>query len=321
MELGLGFEDEDFEQNNKAKEPIISYNAKFCYSKWFNDNEEIEKAADKSQIYKFSADSFYYNGDYTQALKKYQLCKGLIINIYCRKISGHHLFKDFLTIRETEKSQTDHLPYELTPVWRDVVESIARCYLNLHQFDKSERIARHLLEKSEYIIFKRQSLTLLYDIQSTRNDDMEDQIETLQSLLQLDCCYAPYWYKLYHLYRKQHELSPPAVSNSKYSYPVKAATCLVRARFLRRALHNQACDIVTERNSKILIEIEKYLEELNITIEIINTIRSWMLSTQQEENEENTLENICENILSGRELEEKWFGWSQNSHQLPEKSS
>ncbi|KAK6188150.1 hypothetical protein SNE40_004397 [Patella caerulea] len=282
MELGLDFEDADFLQNNRIQTSITSYNAKFCYPLWFDDAEEVENSSDKAEVYKFGGDNSFYNKNYPEAIKKYKIC-------------------------------LDHLPNHHTPVWRDIKESMARCYILLNCYHDGLQIANELLESCEYVSLKRQSLSLLLDVQMSGEDNISDQVETLQRLIGLDASYAPHWYKLFLLYKEQSELSVPVESelHCDFSWHSKMVTCLIRTRLLRRALHNQSCEIVKKKNSKILDQIEVDLDKLGVNEETITTIKAWMFEIKQDDSEDNdTSSQTCAELLTGGKFEEKWFGWS-----------
>ncbi|KAK7490418.1 hypothetical protein BaRGS_00018397 [Batillaria attramentaria] len=243
MDLGLDFDDSDFETKQKPRVgPLTSYNARTCSPLWFEKSAGGGDEELLAQRLKFSGDYHYHAENYEAAASKYRQLLGLI--------------------HENNTSMR-----------QDVEESLCRCYMKLRQHTESLQLAKKLVEMMKTEDEARQRQTLILYAQVCRcAGDWKGCVCALEQLAGQQSHYAQFWLQLGQAYHQlefsqacqQQQQREKAQHHSTYRY-ARIVTCYVRARLLLESVLNTVGQMARERNEKTIQEIEKEISQLGVS--------------------------------------------------------
>lgn len=293
MELGLNFDDAFYEASTKQeKPPPTSYNAKFCSLLWFEDEVSTQGCEDELQLLKFS-------GDYNLGQKKYEVAL------------------------EKYEQAIKLLPEHNNSMYQDMMESIARCHLNLGNPDMAVTTANKLYLKAVIPSHRTRHLVLLQHIYSTCGH-IEGHKTVLQKLLLLHPTNVHYWIALASCYSEagcssssciSEEFSNLVISSPDYC---KQLTCLIRARCLLKYSMKTTSSFVKKKHEVLFAEVESEIDLLNPEDSLVTKITEFItqdLGTQTElqDTDGETMEETEPKTQAEdeKDFEFLWFSWNK----------
>lgn len=276
MELGLAFDDEDLESSTKSKtSQPVSYNAKFCPPKWFNDADTSDKHT-ASQILKYRGDHSYLNKEYAAAIEHYE-------------------------------ESLDKLPANNKGMKRELLECQARSYVALKMYKEALQLAYQLKDSASSPDQHFQSWVLLAYIQEDAHD-WSDFEESVKQLL----CFHPdsgnlwrrlgqcYWYQ----YRHHSQGSP------QYCQLV---TCLIRSRLLYYSVRRSVGMFVAEKHKEYQKQIEEQITELNVSEEILQKAKKFLShDMSKSEQPEGGDKSVQQKKMEVKDFDKRWFSWAED---------
>ncbi|XP_014789207.1 uncharacterized protein C8orf76 homolog isoform X2 [Octopus bimaculoides] len=168
MELGLNFDDTFYEDNKKELKPLPTcYNAKYCSMLWF-ENAVAKEDEEKLQHLKFSADFHFGQGNYLEAIEKYDKAIGL-------------------------------LPEHNSSMHQDMTESLARAHLMTGNHHQAIHIANKLYHQAVIPSHRTRHLYLLHNIYTAVGESEENK-KVLHKLLILHPINVHFWMALTNCY-------------------------------------------------------------------------------------------------------------------------
>lgn len=297
MELGLNFDDAFYEASAKQeKPPPTNYNAKFCSMLWFENEVSTQGCEDEMQLLKFS-------GDYNFGQKKYQIAL------------------------EKYEQALKLLPEHNSSMYQDMMESIARCHLNLGDSDKAIMTANKLYVKAVIPSHRTRHLVLLEHIYSTCGH-IEGHKTALQKLLLLHPTNIQYWIALASCYSQTGSSSSISeeFSNMFISAPAfyKQLICLLRARCLLKYSIKTTSSFVKKRHEILLKKVDSDIGLLNPEDSLIAKVTEFItqdLGTQTElpnsdEGERTEQMDSKEQPVEENDFELVWFSWFKSTKDL-----
>lgn len=282
MELGLDFDDEDFESKRQTGlESQKSYSVKICTDFWYNfEKPEPDNAG---VIYKFRGDNLYHQKSYIEAIDCY-------------------------------KDGLDSLPLNNKALRQDILECMARCYLHIDKHAEALEIAHKLMSDAKSFDQVMQTRLLLSQIQE-RNNDFLGQEENLKHLLMMHPFTYSLWIKLGHCYQIMME------DNNTETLKLRRLSCLVRVRLLLRNILRNSDSFFKVKLLKLLQETEEQLIQLEVPDHIslaVKFLREDMEESLDEDdnNERDEHKESYVNIeVTESEVdsfEQRWFSWIAN---------
>ncbi|XP_076441238.1 uncharacterized protein C8orf76 homolog [Babylonia areolata] len=284
MDLGLGFDDDDFERKQKTTAGTkTSYNAKICSPLWF-EGEEEEASDPNTYIHqqKFSADYHFYKGGYEIAATKYKML-------------------------------LERIPESNMPLRQDVQESLCRSYTQLGRHQESLDIAYRMVERmrTEDEARQRQSLILLS--QACREaKDWTGCIGALEELVSGQSHFAHFWLELGRAYQWRFHSGG---GDRDCRNVAEILTCFARARVLLESVQNTAVKGTRERNEATISKINKEIQDLGATQELVNQAVDVMRADLEhnsaggEEDEKDNGASAAAAALSPDAFRKRWFSW------------
>lgn len=281
MDLGLGFDDEDFESKKQSgQDNKKSYNAKFCSEYWYYS--EIPEPENAGVIYKFRGDNLYHQKSYTEALDLY-------------------------------KEGLESLPSNNKTLRQDILECMARCYLHTEKYAEALDIAQRLIVDAKSFDQIMQTRLLLSQIQDKMND-IEGLEESLKLLLTMHPFTYSLWVKLGQCYQIQMENS----KNNINSVKLKRLSCLVRVRLLLRNIIRNSGSFYKEKLLRLLKKTEDLQSELEVPDHIVHMAAKHLkedLGQNEDENVESNRQNDSP-VEAGqgdvKNFDQRWFSWIQH---------
>ncbi|XP_033737719.1 uncharacterized protein C8orf76-like [Pecten maximus] len=275
MELGLAFDDEDLENSNKSKtyQPV-SYNAKYCPPKWFDDADTSDKDT-AAQIFKYRGDHSYVKKEYAIAIEQYEESLG-------------------------------KLPANNKGMKREVMECQTRSYVALQQYNKALELAYQLKDNASSPDQHFQSLFLLAYVQEASQDwtDFEESVK------QLLCCHphsGNLWRRLAQCYwcryRQYNQGSP------EYC---RLLTCLIRSRLLYSSVRRSVGMFVAERHEEYHKQIEHQILELNVSDELLQKAKKFLSHDMSKVEQAEGGDNSVQKQMDVKDFDKRWFSWADD---------
>lgn len=284
MDLGLEFDDEDFEskkenENDKKK----SYNAKVCNEFWYKT--ETPEPENAGIVYKFRGDNMYHQKHYTEAIDSY-------------------------------KEGLDSLPANNKTLRQDIMECLARCYLHTEKYAEALDIAQQLVSDAKSPDQIMQTNLLLSQIQ-VKMQDTEGLEESLKHLLTMHPFTYSLWIKLGHCY--QTKIAQNNHSSLEY-LRMKRLSCIIRARLLLINILRNSSSFFKTKLINILKETEKQQAEFDVPDHIISTASKYLKEDlcqnqdEEDESDESQTGDKDKPVLIGKDdvsFDQRWFSWIQ----------
>ncbi|KAK3601535.1 hypothetical protein CHS0354_027677 [Potamilus streckersoni] len=298
MELGLDFDDEDFENKEKQASVPVSYNAKFSSPLWFL-SATAEDTDSVAQIRKFKGDNFFYLGNYREAAEAYRAC-------------------------------LDVLPENNKIMQREVSESLARCFLHLGEAEKALKLAEELQKNCMTVDQNLQVLCFFQQIYRTM-DRIDDEIAVLHQLILLHHFNVQFWVRLASAYEKLISIKPSADSDDVQilhgeglHIDLKIVTCFIRVRLLLRSCYHSVGSFIRLNNNQLLEQMEekiqKYCLDERLLAMATECLKRDLLeqegSTSHNESKKGDLSDLTLRIKTSevtRRFENQWFVWIERA--------
>ncbi|KAK7101189.1 uncharacterized protein C8orf76 homolog [Littorina saxatilis] len=279
MDLGLGFDDSDFERKEKITAGTkTSYNAKVCNPLWFETEGEVDPDKYTLQL-KYSADYHFHQGNYETAAMKYEQLLELI-------------------------------PMSNMPMRQDVQESLCRSYTKLGRHKDSTDIAFTMVEqmRREDDARQRQSLLLLSQACKAAQD-WTGCICALEELASRQSQYAPFWLELGRAY-----LHCFKDRGDSLQHLPQIVTCFVRARILLASVLHTVGKVAREKSETIICKIDAELQELDASQKVIDqakeATRSDIEYTAPADDEEDSASANKTQVFNSDAFRKRWFSWT-----------
>ncbi|XP_060081007.1 uncharacterized protein C8orf76 homolog [Ylistrum balloti] len=276
MELGLAFDDEDLEENSNKAKPSrpVSYNAKFCPPNWFENADTTDKDT-AVQILKYRGDHSYLKKEYTSAIDHYE-------------------------------EALSKLPENNKAMKRELMESQARSYVALQQYNQALHLAYQLRDISSSPDQISQTLVLLTFIQEASQDWPEFEV----FMKELICCHphsANLWRRLalcyWQLYRHNNQGS--------FEY-CKLVTCLIRSRLLFLSVRRSVGEFVAKRHEEYCKEMEQLILELNASEELIHKAKKFLCHDMSKVEQQDGGDNAVQKQMDVKDFDKRWYSWTDN---------
>ncbi|XP_075698770.1 uncharacterized protein C8orf76 homolog [Rhinoderma darwinii] len=169
MECDFCFEDSVFsETRERTSQTGLTYTAKQCEPRWFNEDLNTEDLVEVNTVLKFRADLSYRQEDFEKAFNEYSDCFALI-------------------------------PPANNAMRRDVQESQARCLIHLGKYME----ALEIVEKLTKGVSNTDHLTGILQLQATIHNhlgNLQEEVSCLQQLISLHSLNAQFWISLAESY-------------------------------------------------------------------------------------------------------------------------
>ncbi|OWF45749.1 uncharacterized protein C8orf76-like [Mizuhopecten yessoensis] len=272
MELGLAFDDEDLEENTKKSKTnqLVSYNAKFCPPKWYED-ADINDNDSAAQILKYRGDHSYIKKEYAAAIDHYEEAFG-------------------------------RLPANNKGMRREMKECQTRSYVALQQHKQALELAYQLKDDASTPDQHFQSLVLLTYVQEAAQDWPEFE----ESVKQLICCHPDsgnLWRRLSQCYwHRQHNQGTPEY--------YKLLTCLVRSRLVYSSVRRSVGMFVAERNESYLKQIGQQISDLNASDELIQKAKQFLSHDMSKVEQHEGGDNSVQKQMDVKDFDKRWYSWA-----------
>ncbi|KAL3869485.1 hypothetical protein ACJMK2_042162 [Sinanodonta woodiana] len=299
MELGLGFDDEDFENEEKQAVTPVSYNAKFSSPLWFL-SAAAEDTDSIAQLRKFKGDNFFYQGNYIEAGEAYRAC-------------------------------LDALPENNKIMQREVNESLARCFLHLGEAEKALKVAEELQKNCMTVDQNLQVLCFFQQIYRTM-DRVNDEIAVLHHLILLHRFNVQFWVKLARAYEKLISMRPLADSDGVQILhgDLKILTCFIRVRLLLRSCYHSVGSFIKHSNNQLLEQVEEKIQRycsderlLALATEYLKR-DLWEQEGSTSQNEKGDLSDMTLRTKTSEvthSFENQWFTWIEKAKSVMDELS
>ncbi|EDO44214.1 predicted protein [Nematostella vectensis] len=173
MELGLGFEDDEFvrEEKKSTNKDFTKYQAKICQKEWFTIPNESDEISEKFNKLKFQADVHYRREDFQKALELY------------KAVRASKIYNCSSTVE------------------RELAESELRCLIKLGRYEEAQiELAKMLRDQEEDVAL----WTLQAEIHSCCSN-FQGEIAAFQRCVTLHSFKHQFWCGLAAAYLNAHK--------------------------------------------------------------------------------------------------------------------